>query len=114
MATSLCHSLVQWQKWHQLCRNCNFHTSSSAVTSVFWTGIFYAAHLKTFYMSNKTSPKDNSANQQNSNKGTAGTNKQYDQNQGNRGQQMNPNQKGGQSSGGNQNQGARRNNHKTV
>lgn len=29
----------------------------------------------------------------NSNKGTTGTNKTYDQNQGNRGKQLNPNQK---------------------
>lgn len=38
-------------------------------------------------------PKDNEANISNPNKGTAGTNKQYDQNQGNRGKQLNPNQK---------------------
>ena len=36
---------------------------------------------------------NNSANQQNANKGTSGTNRQYDQNQGNRGKQLNPNQK---------------------
>ena len=30
---------------------------------------------------------------QNPNKGTKGTNKQYDQNQGNRGKQLNPNNK---------------------
>ena len=41
------------------------------------------------------SPSDNSANQQNPNKGTSGTNKAYDQAQGNRGTQQNPNQKGG-------------------
>ena len=41
----------------------------------------------------KTSPKDNSANQQNANKGSRGTNTHYDQNQGNRGKQLNPNQK---------------------
>lgn len=46
-------------------------------------------------MSKKISPKDNSANQQNPNKGTDGTNKQYDQNQGNRGKQLNPNQQKG-------------------
>lgn len=34
---------------------------------------------------------DNSANQQNPNKGTTGTNRQYDQAQGNRGKQLNPN-----------------------
>lgn len=44
-------------------------------------------------MSKKISPKDNSANTQNANKGTPGTNKQYDQNQGNRGKQLDPNQK---------------------
>lgn len=38
-------------------------------------------------------PNNNSANMQNPNKGTKGTNKQYDQNQGNRGKQLNPNQK---------------------
>lgn len=37
-----------------------------------------------------TSPRDNSANQQNANKGTTGTNKAYDKNQGNRGWQLNP------------------------
>jgi hypothetical protein len=41
----------------------------------------------------KTSPKNNSANQQNANKGTSGTNKAYSQAQGNRGKQMNPNRK---------------------
>ena len=39
----------------------------------------------------KIKPNNNSANMQNSNKGTKGTNKQYDQNQGNRGKQLNPN-----------------------
>ena len=34
---------------------------------------------------------NNSANQQNPNTGTSGTNKQYDKNQGNRGKQLNPN-----------------------
>ncbi|MCU7556074.1 hypothetical protein OCL06_15895 [Alteromonas sp. ASW11-19] len=33
-------------------------------------------------------PTDNSANQQNPNKGTPGTNKQYDQAMGNRGKQV--------------------------
>ena len=37
-----------------------------------------------------TSPRDNSANQQNANHGTKGTNKAYDKNQGNRGWQLNP------------------------
>ena len=40
----------------------------------------------------KISPKDNEANIPNPNKGTKGTNKQYSQNQGNRGKQLNPNQ----------------------
>lgn len=44
-------------------------------------------------MSDKITPKDNTANQQNANKGTSGTNRQYDQNEGNRGKQQNPNQK---------------------
>ena len=44
-------------------------------------------------MAKKIKPKDNSANQQNANKGTSGTNKAYDKNQGNRGKQLNPNQK---------------------
>lgn len=44
-------------------------------------------------MSKKISPQDNNANMQNANKGTIGTNKQYDQNQGNKGKQLNPNQK---------------------
>jgi hypothetical protein len=39
----------------------------------------------------KIKPGDNQANQQNSNKGTDGTNKQYDQAQGNRGKQLDPN-----------------------
>jgi hypothetical protein len=43
-------------------------------------------------MSKKISPKDNQSNQQNPNKGNPGTNKQYSQNEGNRGKQMNPNQ----------------------
>ena len=36
---------------------------------------------------------DHRSNIQNSNKGNKGTNKTYDQNQGNRGKQLNPNQK---------------------
>ena len=35
-------------------------------------------------------PVDNQSNMQNPNKGTAGTNRQYDKNQGNRGEQLNP------------------------
>lgn len=45
-------------------------------------------------MSKAIKPADNSANQQNPNKGTPGTNKQYSQNQGNRGKQMNPKSSG--------------------
>lgn len=37
-------------------------------------------------------PQDNASNTKNPNKGTPGTNRQYDQNQGNRGKQLNPNQ----------------------
>lgn len=44
-------------------------------------------------MSKKVTPKQNQSNTQNPNKGTKGTNIQYDQNQGNRGKQLNPNQK---------------------
>lgn len=43
-------------------------------------------------MKKSITPKNNQSNQQNANKGTAGTNKQYSQTQGNRGKQMNPNQ----------------------
>ena len=39
-------------------------------------------------MNKKIAPKDNSANIKNANKGTPGTNRQYDQNQGNRGKQL--------------------------
>jgi len=44
-------------------------------------------------MGKKIKPADNRANQQNPNKGIAGTNRQYDQAQGNRGKQLNPNQR---------------------
>ncbi len=44
-------------------------------------------------MDKKINTKDNQSNQSNANKGTAGTNKQYDKVQGNRGKQLNPNQK---------------------
>lgn len=43
--------------------------------------------------SKKISPKNNSANQQNANKGTSGVSKQYSQAQGNKGKQLNPNSK---------------------
>lgn len=42
-----------------------------------------------------TKPADNQSNQLNANKGTSGTNLQYDKVQGNRGAQMNPQQGGG-------------------
>lgn len=46
-------------------------------------------------MAKKTiTPKQNQANIPNANKGTSGTNKQYSQNQGNKGKQQNPNQTG--------------------
>lgn len=45
-------------------------------------------------MSKKITPQQNAANMQNANKGSKGNNKQYDKNQGNRGKQLNPNQKG--------------------
>lgn len=44
-------------------------------------------------MKSKISTQANSANQQNANKGTKGTNAQYDAVQGNRGKQMNSQQK---------------------
>ncbi|TCK09137.1 alpha-amylase [Marinobacterium mangrovicola] len=44
-------------------------------------------------MTKKIRPQDNSSNIKNPNKGTPGTNRQRDQNQGNRGKQLNPNKK---------------------
>jgi hypothetical protein len=44
-------------------------------------------------MTNKIKPADNSANIKNANKGTPGVNKQNAQVNGNRGKQLNPNQK---------------------
>ncbi|WP_339848294.1 hypothetical protein [uncultured Dokdonia sp.] len=44
-------------------------------------------------MSKPILPKNNSANQNNANKGTNGQNKQHSQVHGNRGKQLNPNQK---------------------
>jgi hypothetical protein len=43
-------------------------------------------------MKKPISPKDNESNQTNPNKGTPGTNRQFDQMGGNRGKQLNPNQ----------------------
>ena len=40
----------------------------------------------------KITSQNNAANMQNANKGVPGQNKQYAQNQGNRGKQLNPNQ----------------------
>ncbi len=47
-------------------------------------------------MTNKTvkRPQDAQADQSNPNKGTSGTNPIYDKAQGNRGKQLNPNQRG--------------------
>lgn len=45
-------------------------------------------------MKSKLTPQQNQANQANANKGTNGVNKQYSQVHGNRGGQMNPNQRG--------------------
>ncbi|WP_019677873.1 hypothetical protein [Arsukibacterium perlucidum] len=44
-------------------------------------------------MKKHITPQDNSANIQNKNPGTTGTNRQYDLAQGNRGKQLNPIQK---------------------
>ena len=41
----------------------------------------------------KITPEQNQSNMQNPNKGMKGTNKQFDQKQGNTGKQLNPNQK---------------------
>lgn len=43
-------------------------------------------------MAKRITPQQNQSNQQNANKGTSGTNKQYSQVQGNKGKQLNPNQ----------------------
>lgn len=52
----------------------------------------YGEIIMTKNSSKKIDPKNNAINTSNANKGTSGTNRQYDQNQGNRGKQMNPNQ----------------------
>ena len=44
-------------------------------------------------MTKKVTPANNQANQPNSNKGSSGTNKQNSQVHGNRGKQLNPNNK---------------------
>lgn len=44
-------------------------------------------------MPKKITPEQNASNMQNANKGSKGTNKQYDKSQGNKGKQMNPNHK---------------------
>lgn len=46
-----------------------------------------ASPQKLFFMSKKSNPQ---ADIKNANKGTSGTNKTYDKNQGNRGKQLNP------------------------
>lgn len=48
--------------------------------------------FKEVKMTKKIKPEDNSSNIENANKGTPGTNRQYDQNQGNRGKQLDENQ----------------------
>jgi hypothetical protein len=50
-------------------------------------------------MSTKIKPQDNSANMPNANKSTPGTNKQYDQVQGNRGKQIQQTQQSKSGSG---------------
>ncbi len=57
-------------------------------------GYCYKVPTTTALMS-KSSNNNNSSNQQNPNKGSSGTNTQYDKGQGNRGGQMNPNRGGG-------------------
>ncbi|MGY5451435.1 ParE family toxin-like protein [Agarivorans sp. MS3-6] len=47
---------------------------------------------KAIKMSKKIQPQDNASNAKNPNHRTSGTNRQYDQGQGNRGKQLNPNQ----------------------
>lgn len=44
-------------------------------------------------MNKKMNPNDNKSNQKNANKGTIGTNKQYNKAQGNKGKQLNTRQK---------------------
>lgn len=46
-------------------------------------------------MKKKITLQENHSNQKNANKGSDGTNKQYSQAQGNKGKQLNPNQKKG-------------------
>jgi hypothetical protein len=48
--------------------------------------------INTMNNSKKVKPQDNNANVKNANLGNVGTNKQFDQAQGNRGKQLNPNQ----------------------
>lgn len=49
---------------------------------------------KLVVMKSKITPQQNQSNMQNANKGTSGTNKQYSQNQGDRGKQLNSGQAG--------------------
>jgi hypothetical protein len=53
----------------------------------------FKIEIKGNKMSNNKSTANNQSNQKNSNKGTSGQNKQHSQAQGNRGKQLNPNQK---------------------
>jgi hypothetical protein len=48
-------------------------------------------YIPSIVTAGKIKPSDNQSNQQNPNKGTDGTNKQYDQAQGNKGKQLDPN-----------------------
>lgn len=54
---------------------------------------YIITQLKLKKMKKKIDPKDNESNIKNPNKGEKGTNREYDQNQGNRGEQMNHNRK---------------------
>ena len=56
--------------------------------------VFKQIRRNTMSKNKPIKPADNQSNMQNPNKGTSGTNRQYDQNQGNRGEQLNPNKKG--------------------
>lgn len=51
-------------------------------------------YVQDIVVAGKIKPADNISNLQNPNKGTAGTNRQYDQAKGNRGAQLNPTQQG--------------------
>ena len=61
--------------------------------SVFFTYLYRRATPMPNKNTKPITPANNAANMQNANKGTSGTNRQYDQNQGNRGKQLNLNRK---------------------